>query len=98
MIAKLAQSKVKLLMLNPSTWLAGRTGFLPHPALATPLPGSPLDSRGHPHIPKERSTSSRDWCVSSVERHGSLESAEIDGKSVACRESPWTLRRGDVRP
>ena len=48
--------------VNPSTWLAGRTGFLAHPALATPLLGSPLDSRGHPNIPKERSTSSRDWC------------------------------------
>ena len=49
-------------LLNPSTWLAGQTGFLAHVALATPLLGSPLDSRGHPNIPKERSTSSRDWC------------------------------------
>ena len=44
------------------TGLSCRTAFLAHMALATPLLGSPLDSRGRPHIPKERSTSSRDWC------------------------------------
>ena len=48
--------------INPSTWLSCRTASLAHVALATPLLGSPLDSRGHPNIPKERSTSSRDWC------------------------------------
>ena len=49
-------------LLNPTTCISCRTASLAHAALATPLLGSPLDSRGHPNIPKERSTSSRDWC------------------------------------